>query len=32
LEDWEKNLAAEDFEVVGDENVDESELDGLDLK
>ena len=30
-EEWEKNLAAEDFEVVDDQNVDESELD-LDLK
>jgi hypothetical protein len=30
-EEWEKNLAAEDFEVVDDQNVDESELD-MDLK
>lgn len=31
-DEWEKDLAAEDFEVVDDqENVDESELD-LDLK
>lgn len=28
-EEWEKNLAAEEFEVVDDENVDESELDDL---
>lgn len=28
-EEWEKNLAAEDFEVVDDQNVDESELDDL---
>ncbi|KAG5681277.1 hypothetical protein PVAND_010728 [Polypedilum vanderplanki] len=30
-DDWEKNLAAEEFEVVDDENIDESELD-MDLK
>lgn len=30
-EEWEKDLAAEDFEVVDDQNVDESDLD-LDLK